>query len=153
MKLKIVKLHPAAVIPKRAHPSDIGYDLTAISIKKIFDNGVVLYGTGLAVQPEQGYYTEILPRSSASKTDMILANGVGIIDPHYNSELFIAVRHMEKPELKMEEDKHGYNILVEPFCKFQLVMRKAYQYELDLVESLEETDRGDGCFGSSDYLP
>lgn len=155
MKINLKKLHNDAVVPQRAHPTDIGYDLTAISIKKIFDNGVVLYGTGLSVQPDDGYYTEIIPRSSASKTDMILANGIGIIDPSYTGELFIAVRHLtiKTSDIETKEsidiDNSKRLLLVEPFNKFQLIMRKAYNYDIKIVNELNNTDRGSGGFGST----
>ena len=79
-----------AFFPTKAHPSDIGYDLTAIDIFKKISNRTTLFETGIAVSPPQGYYLEIIPRSSLSKTGYMLANSVGIIDPDYTGTLKIA---------------------------------------------------------------
>lgn len=137
--VRFLLTHPDAIKPTKAHPSDIGYDLTAISIFKSFENGVTLYDTGIQVSPPSGYYTEILPRSSLSKTNYILANSVGVIDPDYRGNLLIAMRKIDscQPDIEL------------PFCKFQLVLRKAEYFDMVETESLNETVRGDGGFGSS----
>lgn len=140
LSVKFVKSSPEAIIPTKAHPSDIGYDLTAISVYNRVDNNVTLYDTGIKVVPPEGYYTEILPRSSLSKTGHMLANSVGIIDPSYRGNLLIAVRKVD----------NGYPDLQVPFCRFQLILRKAEYFTMDEVETLNKTDRGDGGFGSSD---
>jgi len=133
---------PSAVIPTRAHKTDIGYDLTAIKVWKRIGSRTTIYDTGIAVQPSSGYYTEILPRSSLSKTGYILANSVGIIDPDYTGTLKIAVTKVDDslPELEC------------PFVKFQLIMRKAEYFELLQVSDFEKTTRGEGGFGSTDVV-
>ena len=68
-----------AVIPTKAHTTDIGYDLTAIDVYKKISNKITLFETGIAVSPPTGYYIEIVPRSSISKTGYMLANSIGII--------------------------------------------------------------------------
>ena len=63
--LKIQKMLPNAVIPSRAHPLDSGFDITVIRIvKPDFGPGVVLFGTGLIVRPPDGYYVDMVARSS-----------------------------------------------------------------------------------------
>lgn len=140
MKIQFVRKHDDAVTPTRAHFSDVGLDLTAIKEYKILPNGVVLYDTGIAVSPPPGYYIEIVPRSSMSKTGWMLANSVGTIDPSYTGNLFIAlvrvVLNAPTPEL--------------PFCKCQMVLRKAEYAQMEEVQNLTNTVRGDGGFGSTD---
>ena len=75
--IQFVKKHPASIIPSRATPTDIGLDLVAIEKYKTFPNGTILYDTGISITPPHGYYTEIIPRSSISKTGWMLANSVG----------------------------------------------------------------------------
>ena len=139
MHFKVQKKNILAVIPSRAHETDIGYDLTAISQHKVMDNGTILYDTGIAVTPPEGYYLEILPRSSLSKTGYMLANSVGTIDPDYTGNLFIALNKVNKeaPDLEL------------PFCKCQLVIRHAIYADVKVVESLVDTERGHGGFGST----
>ena len=47
MKIKFIKWHKDAVKPKRAYPTDIGLDLTAIKKHKTYSNGTILYDTGM----------------------------------------------------------------------------------------------------------
>ena len=135
------KTDKRAVTPKKAHPSDIGFDLTAIDVYKELQNGVILFETGIKVKPPEGYYIEIVPRSSISKTGYILTNSIGIIDPHYRGSLKIPIRILD--------DNEPPPLL--PFCKFQLILRKNYDCEIkEIKEEFEETDRNEGGFGSSD---
>jgi dUTP pyrophosphatase len=137
--IQIVKTNEKAILPTRAHPLDIGMDLTAIKKHKKLNNGVIIYDTGIAVKPPEGYYIEILPRSSISKTGWMLANSVGTIDPNYTGNLYIALAPVnpDVQEIKL------------PFCKCQLVVRKAEYFDVVEVPALEDTDRGSGGFGST----
>lgn len=140
MDIQFVKTDVNAVTPIKAHNSDIGWDLTAIKEHKRLSDHTVLYDTGIRIKPPPGYYTEILPRSSITKTGYMLANSVGTIDPSYRGNLYIAVR-------KIDDSFPDFEL---PFCKFQLVLRKAEYAEMIQVDSLDDTDRGSGGFGSSD---
>ena len=50
MKIQFIKRSGEAVTPTRAYPTDIGFDLTAIGLEKVYDNGVMLYDTKIAVK-------------------------------------------------------------------------------------------------------
>lgn len=139
-KIKYVITEEKAVVPSKAHPSDIGYDLTAIGIFKKISDRITLFETGIAVSPPEGYYIEIVPRSSMSKTGYMLANSVGTIDPEYTGTLKVAL-------IKVDTDMKDIEL---PFTRCQMVLRKAEYAGLELVDSLTETVRGDGGFGSSD---
>ena len=69
----------------------------------------------------------------------MLANSVGTVDPDYTGNLYIALAKInpDAPELEL------------PFCKCQLILRKAIYADVIKVESLVDTDRGDGGFGST----
>lgn len=138
--IKFIMSDDRAFFPTKAHPSDIGYDLTVIDIFKKISNRTTLFETGIAVSPPQGYYLEIIPRSSLSKTGYMLANSVGIIDPDYTGTLKIA---LTKIDTEMDDIKL-------PFTGCQMILRKAEYAELDQVDTFPETVRGDGGFGSSD---
>lgn len=140
--VEFIKTDPDAVTPTRAHPTDIGYDLTVISVKTQMSSNTYLFDTGIAVRPPKGYYIEILPRSSLSKTGWVLSNSVGTIDPDYRGNLFVALTKVDKST--------NWNPYQLPFTKVQLILRKANQYNVKEVESLDETVRGDGGFGSTD---
>ena len=139
-QLRFKKCDLDAVIPSKAHPSDTGYDLTVIRVSKDMSlNGqtIIMYDTGIAVCPPDGYYTEVVPRSSLSKTGYMLANSVGIINSSYRGSIKIVVSGPSSLE-----------DLPLPFKGFQLILRKLEEAEAVEVEDLDETERGDGGFGS-----
>jgi deoxyuridine 5'-triphosphate nucleotidohydrolase len=129
-----------AVIPTKAHPTDIGYDLTAISVYKKISEKTTLFDTGISLSPPDGFYIEIIPRSSISKTGYMLSNSVGTIDPTYTGNLLISLTKIDdsKPDIEL------------PFTRCQIALRKAETSTLSVVESLDKTVRGSGGFGSTD---
>ena len=141
MSIKCVKKHPDAVLPSKAHESDIGWDLVAIKEHKVIHKDIIMYDTGIIVIPPKGYYLEILPRSSISKTGWMLSNNVGTIDPDYRGNLYIVLTRVVKnmPNIDL------------PFCKCQLVLRKIHKSSIIEVTELDidGTERGEGGFGST----
>ena len=139
MKLSVKLEHPNAVMPTRVHEDDIGFDIIIIDIFKVVNDSITMYETGIAVKPDDGYYVEVVPRSSFSKTGYVLANSIGIIDPNYRGTIKIAVIKVDKnmPDLQV------------PYKGFQLIVRKVEKVELKQVLDLDKTTRGDGGFGST----
>lgn len=138
--LRFIRSRQNAVVPKRAHETDTGYDLTIVDKVQEFNSKTTLYTTGIKIQLENGFYAEIVPRSSLSKSGYILANSVGIIDETYQGELMIAVTKIvdEVPDLQL------------PFRGFQLIIRRRVNAHFTEVEFFEEkTERSEGGFGSS----
>ena len=139
--IKVYKTDKDAIIPSKAFEEDAGYDLTIIKKIKDFNSKTTLYDTGIKIEVDEGYYTEIVPRSSISKFGYILANNIGIIDNHYRGNLMIALTKIadDAPEI------------VFPFKCCQLIVRK--QIFADLYEitddNLSSTIRNDGGFGST----
>ena len=167
VKVKVKKLSDKAVMPSRAHGTDSGYDLTFTRIHKIIGD-VIFFGTDLSVQPSSGYYFEIVPRSSISKLPLGMANSVGIIDQSYTGELLIPVRVYHPNQggdtktvsypngiVKIENSKPptilslAEMLLSKKPKMFQMILRKKYNCEFS-EEALEETERSEGGFGSTD---
>lgn len=168
MKAKVVRLDEKAEIPKRAHPSDTGWDVKIIGIEKI-EGDVIFFKTGLSVEPPSGHYFEVVPRSSISKLPLELANSVGIIDEHYRGEILIPVR-VTHGEMGTEPKNVLYpNGIVKIFglrpntmtsvadvvlqkkpYLFQMILRKRLDCDFEQVETLSSTQRGAGGFGSTD---
>jgi len=140
MKLKVKKLVESAVIPSRAKQDDAGYDLTAISKNEINQKefGYIEYGFGLALEIEPGYVGLIFPRSSISRTDLILSNAVGVVDPGYRGE--VTARFKWVPRTKTYEI--GDRIA-------QLIIIKTEELEIEVTDNLSDSDRGSGGYGSS----
>lgn len=83
---------PDAVLPYKTHSSDVGYDLTLLRVHKELSSVCTLYDTGIRIQNmPAGLYVEIVPRSSLSKSGYMLANSIGIIDPSYRNNLYVAL--------------------------------------------------------------
>jgi dUTP pyrophosphatase len=135
---KWTKVREDAVAPVKNRFSDSGYDLTVISkIKE--SNGVIYYDTGLSVEPPNGYYFEIVGRSSISKTGWMLANNVGIIDASYRGRVIVALVRVNQSAAEIEL----------PMRIVQLIPRKLILMNGVEEKSLEDTKRGIGGFGSS----
>lgn len=79
LEIKVKKLSDNAVIPSYAKDGDAGMDLT---ITKEIENTSfsVSYGFGIAIEIPRGYVGLIFPRSSVRNQDLILSNGVGVVD-------------------------------------------------------------------------
>jgi dUTP pyrophosphatase len=148
MKVKIKKLHENATIPVYATTGDAGLDLTATSMCNYRHDTVnyIEYGTGLAVEIPEGYVGLIFPRSSLSKTNLVLANHVGVIDSSYRGEIKFRFKDLHQysnhsispPEWYRVGDKIG-----------QLIVLPYPYIEFEEVENLTETARGEGGFGST----
>lgn len=131
---------PKAVLPTKANPSDVGYDLTVVGVAKRLSENVALYDTGIQIRPPRGYYAEIVPRSSLSKSGYVLANSVGIVDPGYAGNLLVALARVDPGAAPVEL----------PFRCCQLVFRRQEHVRFRVDDSRgDETARGTGGFGSS----
>jgi len=142
-----VKLSTGAVLPTKAHPSDTGYDLTLIKLEKDMsvigsNEFIYMYNTGVAVKPPAGYYLDVVPRSSFSKTGYTFSNSVGVIDSSYRGTIRIVI----KGDTSLRD-------MTLPYTGFQMVLRKLEYSSIRQVDSLDETERGCGGFGSTDVCP
>jgi deoxyuridine 5'-triphosphate nucleotidohydrolase len=129
---------PDAPKPMKNRFSDSGYDLHLVKKIKV-QAGVHYFDTGIQVQPENGYYFDLVGRSSISKTGWMVANNIGIIDASYTGTVIVAL-------VKIDPDAHE----IELPCKLvQLIPRQLILMEPIEVDSLDDTERGDKGFGSS----
>jgi dUTP pyrophosphatase len=134
--------HETAIIPSRAGKDEVGFDLTIIEKVKDLSDNTAMYDTFISVQPPDGVYFEIVPRSSLSKTGYILTNSIGIIDPSYRGTLKIVLTKIDssKPDIEL------------PNTRFQLIPRTfiSNMFETKTVTELSTTTRGSDGFGSTD---
>ncbi len=137
---KFTRVHPNAIVPRKGHDSDAGFDLSVISLHKRVNNNLALYDTGIQIAPPQGFYAEIHGRSSLPVKGYTLANSVGIVDPEYRGNLFVAL-------LKIDPDAPDIEF---PFRCCQLIFRRAEPVCLVEEEVDNDTTRGAGGFGSTD---
>lgn len=168
----VKRLNEYAIIPKRAHNTDAGFDVWVIDRK---ENGILpkrfqwgntcinipqiqYYGTGLAIKPPDGYYFELVARSSLHKKGFMLANNIGIIDSDYRGEIIFALYNIY-PENTTFSGTPALQKFIESNqlklpCKIgQLIPRKIELpnvVSFTEVDELSDTERGTGGFGSTD---
>ena len=133
MILKFAKLSPSATTPTK-NPEDVGYDLYVDAIH-ISDN-YIEYVSNIAIEPPEGFFTLLTPRSSISKTSHVYSNSVGVIDPSYRGSINARVRYKDVPEYSIG-DRFGQIILL-PFINPTLQ-----------ESQLSSTDRDSKGFGST----
>lgn len=124
------------MLPTKAKSGDAGFDLVAVSCSLGID--VVSYTIGLAVEIPPGYAGFIFPRSSLSKTGLILANSVGIIDSGYRGEFFVKFYYGTSTLETMY--KMGDRIA-------QLIILPVPDISYEFAEELSESERSTGGFG------
>ena len=140
MTAKFVKLRDNAHIPTQGSDKAAGFDLYACNGTYICPGQTKLIPTGLAIQPPEGFCAKIYARSGlAAKKGLRPANCVGVCDEDYTGEYMVAL-HNDSPEMQFIED--GERIA-------QLLFERYYDVEFVEVESLDETERGAGGFGST----
>jgi dUTP pyrophosphatase len=143
MIVNIKKLVKEAVIPSYAKNGDAGLDLVATS-RTINDEGIITYGTGLVFEIPEGYTGLLYPRSSLSKTDLILCNHVGVIDSGYRAEVLLKFRITSNDPFYNENKVYKVGDRIA-----QLIIVPYPKIEFNEVTELSSTERGTGGFGST----
>ena len=138
--LKIEKVHPRAIVPKRANSTDSGLDLYSTEDLHIPPKQTRLVPTGWKMSVPQGYEIQIRPRSGLSlKTNLRIANSPGTCDSSYRGEIKVIMDNFGDCA---EEISAGDRIAQAVVCPVLL-------WTPEIVDSLEKTDRGEGGFGST----
>lgn len=140
LTVKFKKLSENAVVPKYAKPGDAGLDLTAVSYEYDGLTKRHVYGTALAAEVPEGHVGLIFPRSSICKKDLRLTNSVGVIDSGYRGEIkfFFDSTGFDDDQIYNVGDRIG-QLIIMPYPKI----------DIQVVDELSSTERGDGGFGSS----
>jgi len=141
-KLSVMKLRQTANLPKRQTFGSVGYDIVAcIDSEVIIAPGETQkIGSGIAIALDDGYAAFIYARSGLGiNKGIIPANCVGIIDSDYRGEIIVGLKNSSNEPFKVN---NGDRIA-------QMVVTKCETPELVLCETLEETSRNTGGFGST----
>ena len=138
-----VMLDPGAKIPTRAHELDAGYDLyspVSVSVFPKWKNGVqnsVVIDTGVHIQIPEGYVGDVKSKSGLMMNHDIITDGT--VDAGYTGSIRVKLFNLGSAIFRIEE---GQKIA-------QLVIKKIITPELEVVDTLEQTERGGNGFGSS----
>ena len=142
VSVRFKKLRPQASAPVYSSASAAGADLRAcLDEEAVIAPGETRFiGTGLAVALPEGYVGLIFGRSGlACKQDLAPANKVGVIDSDYRGEFMIALHNHGAESRRVANGDRIAQLVVTP------VIQPVY-FEAD---TLDETDRGTGGFGST----
>jgi dUTP pyrophosphatase len=137
--LKFLKLHPAAQLPVRGSAEAAGLDLFAVEEVTLEAGGRALVRTGLSVAIPRGFYGRVAPRSGLAVRQGldVLA---GVIDSDYRGEIMCALINHGRETLILEAGQRVAQLIVEAI----ITPEPAW------ADSLDETGRGEGGFGSTD---
>lgn len=143
MNIPFVKLHPDAKMPVYGSEGAAGADLSALCSPEgvtIQPGQRVMIPTGVAVQLPVGYVGLLCARSSLGvKFGLSLPNGVGVIDWDYRGQLQVALVNLSQTPYTIAPGERIAQLLVMPVCRAEFVQ----------ADSLEDTARGQGGFGST----
>lgn len=126
------------IVDSRIKMEEIGYksdgaaaiDIYALPTKNGYFDG---YKTGIAVEIPEGYVGIIVPRSSTGIKGYTIKNTIGVIDSDYRGEIKL----------------HLFVPVTQKIRVAQMLIMPCPQFNIEFVESLSETDRGEGGFGST----
>ncbi len=143
LDVKIKRLCSEAIIPKYETAGAAGMDVYPTSIEYKEDIDTWVYGTGLSFEVPAGYMMLIFPRSSNRKTNAYLPNSVGVLDSDYRGEMLFCFKNRDEnkktPPYNIDGKAIGQIVII-PYPKINFIE----------VEELNETERGNGGFGSTD---
>lgn len=142
MQIKYKKLHPDAIQPTRATKGSAAADLYAVCEDTLLlPRQRALIPTGIAVElPSEQYVALVFARSGlAIKNGITLSNAVGVIDSDYRGEICVGVINLSDNNYTV---KKGERIA-------QLAIMPVILFEMQQVDSLSDTQRGEGGFGST----
>ncbi len=141
LTVKFKRLTKDAKLPVKGSEHAACYDVYCSSIT--FKDGKAVYGLGFATEIPVGYKGIIVPRSNLTKHRWVMNNSVGVIDSDYRGEWMMILTPLEG-ELIENSLPYGTGDRVG-----QIYFEKVLDVEFKEVDSLEESNRGSGGFGST----
>ena len=145
MQIKFKKLDPRAIVPRYETKGSAGMDLHVLlknpDAQEIIGSGEIkLFYTGLAMALPEGYEAQIRSRSGLSlKHGLIVLNSPGTIDSDYRGEIRLILMNCGKNDFIV---KNGMRLA-------QMIIGKYEVAEINIVSSLDSTDREGGGLGST----
>lgn len=137
-ELCVKRLVQDATLPTRGSSGAVGYDLYSIDEVVVSPSQRALVGTGVAVILPMNVYGRVAPRSGLAVKHGIQV-GAGVVDPDYRGEIKVVIFNQGDRDFVI---KKGDRIA-------QLVLERCETPDVREIESLDETDRGSGGFGST----
>ena len=140
MTLKFKRIHPDAVLPAYAHPSDAGMDIRSVADMTVPARGRALVPTGLVVLLPPLYEAQVRPRSGlALKHGITVLNTPGTIDSGYRGEIGVILFNSSDVDFQIKKGDRVAQVVIAPVT----------QPVIEEAQEIDETDRRAGGFGST----
>jgi dUTP pyrophosphatase len=151
VKMKTTKLKPlklslnskAAHVPIKAHSTDAGWDLFIPEDTELVEGQIHMVDLRIRMAIPDSHFGLVVPRSSMANRRILLANTVGIIDSGYRGNIKVPLIYSPTIDMPLTtmvyQDERIAQIIIVPYLT----------QEIEQVDSLDDTDRSDGGFGSS----
>ncbi|HIO41542.1 MAG TPA: dUTP diphosphatase [Aquifex sp.] len=136
--LKVKKLRPDAVPPVRKRKGDAGLDLYAVEDVVLKPGEWKAVPTGIAVEIPEGHFGLIKDRSGLALKHALHCLA-GVVDENYRGEIKVVMINLGGEEFKVEKGTRIAQLLIVPYLSV----------EVEEVEELSDTERGERGFGSS----
>ena len=133
-----IMLDPGAFEPTRAHPTDAGLDLRAKERVKIWPGMAATIDTGVHVELPPGYYGKIESKSGLNVKHSIVSCG-GTIDEPYRGSIVVKLYNLGDKAYVFEPGDKVAQLVIQPYIA----------PEIEISDTLSETDRGSNGFGST----
>jgi len=138
--LKFKKVHPAAVQPTRAHPTDSGLDLVSVETLSLAPGAFHAYDTGIQLELPAGYEGQVRPRSGlAAKKGVTVLNSPGTIDTAYTGNVKVILINHGPGTVDIKAGDRIAQLVIAPVSLMECVE----------VTEVAETDRGANGLGST----
>ena len=141
IKVNFIKLNEKAHTPTYGSEFAAGADLYSAEEEITIEAGETrLVHTGIAMEIPEGYAGLIYARSGiATKRGLAPANKVGVIDSDYRGEIMVALHNHSNTAQTIAEGERIDQLVIAPFVSV----------EYNETETLNDTERGAGGFGST----
>ena len=138
-----VKVDDVKYIPEIKTEFSAGADLKVKADKEIVvkPRESIEVHTGVYLEIPQGYVGLLFVRSSFGKKGLMLKNSVGVIDSDYRGEVIAQVINNSKEDIVLVDGERFVQIVVVPCLSLK--------DNIEIVDELEDTERGTGGFGST----
>ena len=137
MELKVKRIHPEAKLPVYGHPGDAGLDLFAVFDHDLVPGEVFAVPTGVQIAVPAGHVGLVWDKSGISlKSVHRLA---GVIDAGYRGEVQVVLINLGRSPFEIKTGMKIAQMLIQPVSSMEIFES----------ESLDDTSRGEGGFGST----
>ncbi|MDY0018099.1 MAG: dUTP diphosphatase [Candidatus Delongbacteria bacterium] len=138
--IKIKRISEYARLPEYAHPGDAGMDIFSAVEKTLKPGEFALIGTGIKIELPENTEAQVRPRSGlAIKNGVTVLNTPGTIDEGYRGEVGVILINHSKEDFT-----------VTPGMKIaQMIIAPVIRAQIEEVDDLSDTRRGEGGFGST----